>query len=1777
MSKEATDSCSSHLYGFNHIILALSITFFAIMPLQAQQSMFAGGTGTLDDPWQIESVEQLQQISEDLDAHYILIDEIDATETEGWNNSEGFEPIGYYEGTQAGADNKPFRGTLAGDGHTITGLTIMRPESEGVGLFAMTSEHAHIKNIQLVDAEVIGNSVTGILAGYNDGLIYNADVSGWAAGERETGIIAGINALVIDRSRADGLVNGRNRGGGMAGVNHGEIHHSQAHTEVQIDGFQAGGLAARNNGLIRYSHATGDVTTEDNIAGGLAGTNNSEIYDSYATGNVQGVDKVGGLVGENGPSDVIINSHATGNVSGEIAVGGLVGYNDMFAAILVSYAEGNVSGNGAVGGLAGYSDGIIADTYAHGNVIGGGEYGTGGLVGTFTPEDFAFLSVQSTDTSDPEVPLSQQMEQQSGPEQDELAWITFEKQIKNSYATGEVSGQNHTGGLAGENNLDGDGIINSYWDIQTTQQNEGVGEGEQGEAIGLQTGEMTDSSAETYLEGFEFDEPGGWETVTGTYPGLIPQELIEDPPIALDLISVVDFGDAGTEMTIYMQVSDENDAVPINKTTWFRLESDREGQFFDASGNEITRIPIRRSFSAFSNVFNYISYSGGIHQLTATYMTGESTLEGVQESVELTIMDEVEDFVLFGHDQARVGRVLDTPYKLIVRNEKEFSSAPDEPTTFTLTADGEATFYSSPDGGLENEITTLTVGDDETEAEFWYRNDEPGIHTITADFQDGDEALSGKSAEFEVEASYVQDENLLTSPEIAGNSGPSTVMVYGSHFEEGMEALLVHDEFDHITGEVLQVVNTNLMRVRFDLSDQPEGAWDLRVFYPDGEVLESPEAFTVTSADDEVPELWTYIHGKKNLDPGETTRININYGNSGDIDLHDMLLYVYLPADLEFEIVESSYITPKMEESLASPDYDGPDDLSTVTPYYDLGDKTVIPLWIYQLTAGSSQSLELRIEVPYTDIEQSFSEYFGHSIETEIAAMPPQASEFTRTGDFETSDPLMLLHFGTLVYVSALQEEGLIDSNTLTLKEALTPPETAANPCNPGPPPPDHYTDDQNLQQEIQDHRRSFGNQMGQESSDMAGGAYAMGGGVALGIAAGAACASNPIGWGVCGGLAGASAVLTLSGFKSVLDRYDDLNDDDCNMPEGPDNNNPEICTSGCGGPDGGGQGDPHLYTFNDLAYDFHGAGEFILARSMTGDFEIQARTEQMEPHLDRFTIFTAFAIDVNGDRVVILEDDSPPYQASLEINGSPQNLKEMGSEPMELAGGAIIRWISDMFIIDWPGEDTRVIAWQNPNGTVTGSRALAIEISLDERFTEQMEGLLGNLDDRDRNVFTARDGRMFLRPLSYDELYHEFGDSWRITQNESLFGTETFKVPGIPAQRVTTSDLDEASKDEARKVCEDRGITNPAILDNCIFDLVLSGDERFADDAASLVSVSPDEQMQVFLADNESKIQIDLNTAATDGTPFEFNSDNLQIGSFTLTESENGDLSDTKAFYPLDAATYQISLESSLDGFELVDIVCEQGEAEANLDEKTATVYLNEGDAVRCGFEIIPENTLGAFALQTPDDHSSLEIDGLNDDELHLSWESAALAGHDQVAYTVKIDPEEHFRNPFFEELSDDEGSETSKSLTYERMDQLLEEQQVETGSEFTGYWIVQAEIDGVTRRAVESHRITFHRGVVTGTSSPEDLPEEFVLEQNYPNPFNPSTQISYTLPENTHVTLAVYNILGQRVSTLVNTHQTAGTHRVIFEASGLASGTYIYRIEAGNFTESGTMMFVK
>ena len=88
---------------------------------------------------------------------------------------------------------------------------------------------------------------------------------------------------------------------------------------------------------------------------------------------------------------------------------------------------------------------------------------------------------------------------------------------------------------------------------------------------------------------------------------------------------------------------------------------------------------------------------------------------------------------------------------------------------------------------------------------------------------------------------------------------------------------------------------------------------------------------------------------------------------------------------------------------------------------------------------------------------------------------------------------------------------------------------------------------------------------------------------------------------------------------------------------------------------------------------------------------------------------------------------------------------------------------------------------------------------------------------------------------------------------------------------------------------------------------------------------------------------------------------------------------------------------------------------------------------------------------------------------------------------------------------------------------------------------------------------------------------PIEYALEQNYPNPFNPSTMIKFSVPEATNVTLTIYNILGQKVTELVNTKLEAGNYSYQWDAGNVATGMYIYELRTNKFVSTKKMLLLK
>ncbi|MFB6284351.1 MAG: PKD domain-containing protein [Halobacteria archaeon] len=348
------------------------------------------GQGTDLAPYQISSPAHLRAINEDLDAHYKITRDIDVSGTSSWNDGKGLAPIG-----NASGNGGAFNGTLMGDGNKLTGLYIERNQENGVGMFHEIGEEGVVKNLEIKDLDVSGNSTVGGLAGTNLGTIKQTSVDGKVNGTShvggmvgKTGTINGDRKAVINRSTTSVDVAGHGEQiGGLAGTagNGSVVTSTKADNQVSRSNpdkthgnskdMQVGGLIGLNQGEVVYVKARGQTEANVNRVGGLTGENRGRITKSSYKGRVSGKRMVGGLVGIN--RGAVKKSHASPQVRVEGRdIGGLVGVNNG-GTVAASYALGAARGNGNVGGFIGLNKnlGSVSNSYARVQVSGGGRVG----------------------------------------------------------------------------------------------------------------------------------------------------------------------------------------------------------------------------------------------------------------------------------------------------------------------------------------------------------------------------------------------------------------------------------------------------------------------------------------------------------------------------------------------------------------------------------------------------------------------------------------------------------------------------------------------------------------------------------------------------------------------------------------------------------------------------------------------------------------------------------------------------------------------------------------------------------------------------------------------------------------------------------------------------------------------------------------------------------------------------------------------------------------------------------------------------------------------------------------------------------------------------------------------------------------------------------------------------------------------------------------------------------------------------------------------------------
>ncbi len=215
----------------------------AVFDIIEEESGFAGGDGTEEEPYLIGNAEQLSLMRDNLQNHFKQIAHINLKE---YDENGGWVPIG--------EEGQEFSGFFDGNGFEIINLTIDRSETNYVGLFGYLSSNAVIRDVALEAASVTGKYNVGALAGVNSGTIKNSYAVIIVEGNDNVGGLVGLNSGgEIKESFTKGQVTGGSEVGGLVGDNPGGlISHSYSEAEVHGGGV-AGGLVGRSAGNIEFS------------------------------------------------------------------------------------------------------------------------------------------------------------------------------------------------------------------------------------------------------------------------------------------------------------------------------------------------------------------------------------------------------------------------------------------------------------------------------------------------------------------------------------------------------------------------------------------------------------------------------------------------------------------------------------------------------------------------------------------------------------------------------------------------------------------------------------------------------------------------------------------------------------------------------------------------------------------------------------------------------------------------------------------------------------------------------------------------------------------------------------------------------------------------------------------------------------------------------------------------------------------------------------------------------------------------------------------------------------------------------------------------------------------------------------------------------------------------------------------------------------------------------------------------------------------------------------
>ena len=292
----------------------------------------------------------------------------------------------------------------------------------------------------------------------------------------------------------------------------------------------------------------------------------------------------------------------------------------------------------------------------------------------------------------------------------------------------------------------------------------------------------------------------------------------------------------------------------------------------------------------------------------------------------------------------------------------------------------------------------------------------------------------------------------------------------------------------------------------------------------------------------------------------------------------------------------------------------------------------------------------------------------------------------------------------------------------------------------------------------------------------------------------------------------------------------------------------PIVATCSCSG---GSTGDPHLVSFDGLLYDLQAVGEFALTTDNA--FELQVRQQSYAAAC--VSVNVAAAVKVGANRITFYASETPP----LRIEGSPTDIACVPQSSSSSVGRSSIypsasRCSGTLILAD----GTRVVLATSgdvPSYSIRGpNQDHATKITVRQKTYLDLTvapgsgatiGLLGTHDGNAANDLQTRDGRILPQPISFQQLYQDFAEGWRVTQSESLFDygagqdTNTFTDRSFPVAPCPVASTQDEKRLAAENACQAAGITDNHLLEACVFDVMVTGDARFTDSYVDTASES--------------------------------------------------------------------------------------------------------------------------------------------------------------------------------------------------------------------------------------------------------------------------------------------------------------------------------------------------